>query len=235
MGLATLCNELRIYFLRRVGFLGLTRVNVFCASQGVSVWLEVRGPAIRALFISSPSALSRPEVCCCSSEVAIRLTSSNPKTSRRTLPTSCAQPICGLGPLSPQPPSIRAARVHRKHSHFSGRPPRRNPQGRGVPKPWRQRLPTRRNRRGRRMSKLRTVSTADWRSLPVPTTIRSLPLGSVRMAPGRVAKPSRSFDSVVPETYCSGITVRPNPGSAPSDPLAWSTAPMLPSLAGPMR
>ena len=73
--------------------------------------------------------------------------------------------------------------------------------------------------RSQSTSKLRTVSMADWRSLPVPTTIRSLPLGSVRMAPGRVAKPSRSFVSVVPETYCSGITVRPYPGSALPDPL----------------
>ena len=39
------------------------------------------------------------------------------------------------------------------------------------------------------------------------------------MAPGRVAKPSSSFDSVVPETYCSGITVSPYPGSALSLPL----------------
>ena len=52
MVLATLCNELRIYFLRRLGFLGPTRVNEFCLRRkGGAVWLEVRGPAIRALFI----------------------------------------------------------------------------------------------------------------------------------------------------------------------------------------
>ena len=67
-------------------------------------------------------------------------------------------------------------------------------------------------------SKLRTVSSAAWRSLPVPSTIRSLPVGSVRMAPGREAKPSNSFDRVVPETYCTGMTVMPYPGST----LTWA-------------
>ncbi len=81
-------------------------------------------------------------------------------------------------------------------------------------------------------SKLRTVSTADSRSLPVPTTIKSRPLGSVRMAPGRVAKPSSSFASVVPETYSSGITVRPYPGSPLSEP---SNVPTPPSFAGAIR
>ena len=50
-------------------------------------------------------------------------------------------------------------------------------------------------------SKLRAVSIADWRSAPVPTTTSSRPDESARTAPGRVAKPSISRDSVVAETY----------------------------------
>ena len=63
-------------------------------------------------------------------------------------------------------------------------------------------------------SKLSTVSTALRRSVPLPWISTRLRAGSTRTLPGFTAKLSSSLASVAAETYCSGTTVMPKPGSA---------------------
>jgi hypothetical protein len=59
-GSRALCDDLRIYFLRGLGFYEHSASPNFARRKGALSWVEVREPAIWALFVAFASALWRP-------------------------------------------------------------------------------------------------------------------------------------------------------------------------------